>query len=94
MIIDLVNGKNSNNLKTIVYSVSDLDDLAEEIITNVLASQYRNVASYNPLKDGGLITVNGGQNVGRKLLTSFKSSFVHTEQNNLIHKFNTASSSV
>lgn len=72
MVIDLVNGKNSNKLKTIVYSVSDLNDLAEEIITNVLASQYRNVASYNPLKDGGLITVNGGQEVGRKLLISFR----------------------
>lgn len=77
MIIDLING---DNTKTVQYSVSDIDDLAEEVITNVIATQYRKVASYTPLSDAAIITVNGGQETARKMLVSLR---IQLENNGL-----------
>lgn len=77
MIIDLISGTNT---KTIQYSVSDIDDFAEGIISDVIATQYRKVASYTLLSDGAIITVNGGQETARKMLASIR---IQLENNDL-----------
>ena len=77
MVIDLISGTNT---KTIQYSVSDIDDFAEGIISDVIATQYRKVASYTLLSDGAIITVNGGQETARKMLASIR---IQLENNDL-----------
>lgn len=76
MVIDLISGTNT---KTIQYSVSDIDDFAEGIISNVIATYYRKVASYTPLSDGAIITVNGGQETALKMLVSIRTQLQNND---------------